>query len=930
MIRTYSVYLIIIIFLTGCATTADVRTLARQQNVEALIKIINESHDKDLRIEAIAALGSIRDPRAIGALTKALESDSWVERETAVKSLARLKDHMVINPIVSMLNDENQFVRETARKSLLQVSASLGKQKDPRVIRHLINAIRDTNSSVRDISIEAFRTAIDELSHVHEPTFINQLVKALSDENSTVRQVAASALGQFDDPAVIEPLTNALKDSSPEVKDAASASLRNIQNPNSAEPLFEALRDEDSSVRNEAASVLGQYEDPQVINRIIRSLSDQNHYVRAGAAKAMAILVHPRAMQQLVTLLEDPYSDARLAASETLEKYHWRPRDEAEAAKYCVARQNWKECASYKDHAIEPLIAVLNGDDSELRREASLILTRLGWSPKDSDAKGSFCVAKQAWEDCKLLGAHAVPALILELQNTNWEHRINAIDTLAYIKDPRAIEPLIKLLDDSNADVRAAAVEAMAVYKDARVVAPLIMALDDHNRLVRKSAETVLEASIQDFQQLNNPNVTASFLEALKDNNRGVRVVAARLLGELKDPVSAPALIAALDDVDTDVRIAAKESLYKIKDTRAINSLVAALKAENPEVRSQIVGALSEYKDHRAIEPLLASIKDTNADVRIRTIKALMELDDPRVVQPLTEALQDYQPSVRIAAANALKAVQDPRAASALKASLSDFDVKVREEVRKSLLAKNWNPETAEEQAHYCLATRDWLMCEKIGKPAIKPLLLELKQNESPFQVEAARVLGEIKDPSTIQPLIDAIASTQWMDDEKKRKPLVDSASRALQKFGIQATPVLIATLTQWYTAQYTANILQTIGWKPRTEEEEIHFLVAQRAHSDLQALWADTKRVLMNDIESKNSERVSNALYAFIGMGKEEVITDLLKLLDNHGTVQIAEAYLNSGNETLIKGAMNWTSDRGLVVHKYSEGNNPVEWGKL
>lgn len=929
MIRTVSVCLLIA-FLSGCATTTDVRTLARQQNVEALIEIINETPDKDLRIEAINALGNIRDPRAIGALTKALESDSWIERETAIKSLARLRDHLVVEPIVSALDDENKFVRDSARKSLLKVAESLGRQKDPRVIRHLMNAIRDTSSGARETSVEALRVAINELSRVREPTFIGQLIKALSDEDKYVRQAAASALGQFDDPRVIEPLTTALKDSSTDVRDAASASLQALQNPKSADPLFAALRDENATVRDEAANVLGQYKDPQVVNKIIRSLSDQNHFVRAGAAKAMAVLVHPRAMQQLVSLLEDPYTDVRLAASETLEKYHWRPRDDVEAARYCVAKQNWKECANYNKHAIEPLIVALNGEEPEIRREASLVLTKLGWSPTDDIAKGSFCVAKKDWNECKTLGAAAVPALLQELSSENWEDQVNAIDTLAYIKDDRALDPLIKLLDDNNADVRVAVVEAMAGYKEVRVVAPLIKALDDHNRSVRKAAEAVLDVSIQDFRQLNDSRVTAPFLQALKDNNRGVRVVAARLLGELKDPESVPALVTALDDVDTNVRVAAKESLYKIKDTRAIDTLVAALKADNPEVRSQVVGALSEYKDHRAIEPLLTSVKDTNADVRIKTIKALAKIDDPRAVEPLTGALEDYQPSVRLAAAAALRDVKDPRAETALKASLGDFDVEVREEVRKSLLAKNWNPATEEERAQYCIAKRDWLMCEKVGKPTIKPLLLELKQTESPYQVEAARVLGEIGDPSVIQPLIDAIAGTQWVEDEYKRTSVITSASKALQKFGIQAAPTLKKTLTQWYVAQYTAEVLDGIGWKPRTGEDEIHYLVAKRAHDDLQALWPDTKTVLMKDIESKDPERVSNALYAFIGMGREEVINDLLKLLDNHGTVQIAEAYLNSGNDILIKGAQSWTSDQGLVVQRYSEGNNPVEWGKL
>ncbi|MGD8567873.1 MAG: HEAT repeat domain-containing protein [Gammaproteobacteria bacterium] len=931
MLRKVSLCLVFFL-IAGCATTAsDVRTLRNKQDIEGLISIINESFDKDLRIKAIAALGVIRDPRAVKALTKTLESDSWVEREAAVKALGNLRDYLVIDPLVASLNDQNKFVRESAHKSLIKVATSLGKQKDPRVVRYLIKAMGEAPSATRSSTEEAFHAAIDELARVHEPTFIKPLIEAVEHQSRYVRQQAALALGDFDDPRVVKPLTIALKDSSIEVREAATQSLRRIQTPEAAEPLFEALHDKDEDVRAEAAHVLGMYKDPQVINKIIRSLDNQNHWVRTGAAKALEQLVHPRAMEKLVSLLGDDYADVRQAAAQALEQYHWRPHNDKEAAKYCVAKQQWDNCAKYGKNAIEPLVAALNGHNPDIRRRASQLLTVLKWEPADDEAKGSFCVARKDWEKCVSLGKAAIPALIHELQSDQWRDRMNAADTLAKIHDPEAISALINALqEDDNADVRAALVEALATYKQKQVVPPLIKALDDHNRAVRKTAARVLESSMPHYRKLNDPQISKAFVAALQDNNRGVRLVAAKLLGELQDPATANALIAALDDVDTDVRIAAKKSLYKIKDNRAIGSLVAGLKADKPEVRSEVIGALSEYQDHRAIEPLLESVNDSNAEVRIKAIKALSKLDDPRTIEPLIDALKDYQPTVRQATASTLANVDDPRVIPPLKNLLDDLDEGVREATRKTLLTKGWQPKNKEEQARYCIAKHDWLKCEALGKVAIAPLLLELKQEESPYQVEAARVLGEIGDPSTIQPFIEAIGRTQWYDDEYKRKQLLETTTRALAKFGIQAVPALKATLTQWYTAEYTAKALGRIGWQPRTDEDEIHYLVAKRANNDLQALWPDAKRVLLKDIKSKQADKISNALYAFIGIGKEEVIGELLKLLDDNGTIQIAEAYLNSGNDRLVDGANSWTRDRGLVVHQYAKGNSPVQWGQL
>ena len=327
---------------------------------------------------------------------------------------------------------------------------------------------------------------------------------------------------------------------------------------------------------------------------------------------------------------------------------------------------------------------------------------------------------------------------------------------------------------------------------------------------------------------------------------------------------------------------------------------------------------------------MLESIKDDDAEVRIKTIHALAKLNDPRAIDPIIHSTKDVYAPVRIAAVQGLINFKDQRVMTALKEKLKDYDSDVRQEARNALLEKNWQPENKEEMAYYCIAKKDWLQCEEAGKQAIEPLLVELKQTESPYQDEAARVLGEIKDPETITPLINAIAATQWIDDDYKKNTLLRSVKRALSKFGIQAVPALKATLTQWYTARHTAEVLDSVGWQPRTTEEEIHYLVASRANSDLQALWSETKRILMKDITSKDTDKISNALYAFIGLGREEIISELLTLLENYGTIQIAEAYLNSGHKRLVSGAVTWSEDRGLEVRQYAEGNSPVQWGQL
>jgi HEAT repeat protein len=98
------------------------------------------------------------------------------------------------------------------------------------------------------------------------------------------------------------------------------------------------------------------------------------------------------------------------------------------------------------------------------------------------------------------------------------------------------------------------------------------------------------------------------------------------------------------------------------------------------------------------VDTLVQDLKDNDLIVRLHAAKALGEAKDARAVEPLIAALGDK--GCGHTAANALA---------------------------------------------------------KIGKPAVEPLIVALK-NENPFvRRNAAEALGEIKDASAVKPLVDAL-----------------------------------------------------------------------------------------------------------------------------------------------------------------------------
>jgi HEAT repeat protein len=125
-------------------------------------------------------------------------------------------------------------------------------------------------------------------------------------------------------------------------------------------------------------------------------------------------------------------------------------------------------------------------------------------------------------------------------------------------------------------------------------------------------------------------------------------------------------------------------------------------------------------------------------------------------VTELIEALKGGDVSVRRKTAEKLGLIKDPRAVEPLIAALGDVHEYVRRAAAWSLLAIN----------------SDWRDSTE-AKLQVSELILSLKDEDENAHFAAARALGEIKDPRSIEPLITAL-----LDD--KYKPVRSAAAHAL------------------------------------------------------------------------------------------------------------------------------------------------------
>src|SRR3990170_2340917 len=105
---------------------------------------------------------------------------------------------------------------------------------------------------------------------------------------------------------------------------------------------------------------------------------------------------------------------------------------------------------------------------------------------------------------------------------------------------------------------------------------------------------------------------------------------------------------------------------------------------------------------------------------------------------------------------------------------------------------------------------------------------------------------------------------------------------------------------------------------------ERIHALVAMRDGHDIKKEWEVAKKILLMDVDSDKYRTIENALYAFMGIGENEIIPLLIERLNAKGTKTMAEAYLNCGHKELDLAARGWAARHGYYVSRGS-GASPV-----
>ena len=340
------------------------------------------------------------------------------------------------------------------------------------------------------------------------------------------------------------------------------------------------------------------------------------------------------------------------------------------------------------------------------------------------------------------------------------------------------------------------------------------------------------------------------------------RYEAVESLGELRTPEAIRLLIELTADEDNSWLAVRRLVILK---GLAEPFLLDALKGEDPVIVKYSIYALGDIRSRAAVEPIMEYLYHPDEEIRRNAVFALGNIRDPRAVEPLIRKLRDPDNVVREYAAAALDHLGDKQAVPYLREALKN-----------------------EQGSIFNMATSLF----NLGDEEVIELLIDkLKDPHSQNRLYAVYVLGKIRDPREIEPLIEVLAddNVQWL------------AAKALINLGELAVPALIRTLKRKDRdiRLYSIYALGEIGDREATlpvMEQIIDPDQTIREYTADALIALDDREVLPHllDYLEKGDFTIQSMVLRVLGhLGDESIAREVYPLLENeHPEVRTNGAY--------------------------------------
>jgi HEAT repeat protein len=363
-----------------------------------------------------------------------------------------------------------------------------------------------------------------------------------------------------------------------------------------------------------------------------------------------------------------------------------------------------------------------------------------------------------------LMPEGALDKLVESLGDEEWVS-FAALETLAAMKDDRAVEDISGLLDNESLALRLAAVESLGAIGSGKASEALF-------EFVKKTEGMEKSEAIKSLVQTGvTPSMSAVYdllLELVQTGEWDEQKIAIRGLVDLKDVNAIPIIIDMAGSLDASIPdeeervIEIKKSLKEFGETEAFAQV---LNDKDSRYKGRVIAAelAGETGSVSSVPSLIRGLDDDMRDVKRACAMALGRIGTPEAVDALIRAVDDHESHVRKTAIVGLGHTGDKRAFDKLLGKLESEEYDdILETIVKSLLE-------IDEQRLYSLIDRfpSKIKCAVARSSNDLDMLLKLSGDEDLSLVLAAIAgLGGMDDQRAVDRVLESASS---FDPEVRR-----------------------------------------------------------------------------------------------------------------------------------------------------------------
>lgn len=633
-----------------------------KRGVPALLGALNDE-EANVKHAAAEALGKTGDPSAVPCLLEALASEmDWWSAFPVVAALGELRDERAVYPLLKRLDDEPLRVSiamalgEIASQSALETMLPLLDEEDEGVkTQALLAVVKIQERTLRESPSEETETAHRRLLERINTSWLRQhLLDLLPESEPEVKRAALVALGWLRESRAVPRMIDALKEeplseSALEalvsiglpalnnvelslehpvgmVRQALVRYLGSIRLPFSGPPLRQMLKDELSIVRAQAALALGNLGDIDAADGLIEALGDVNPEVQESAVTALANLNPQIICGKLLPYLNDKSQRYIFLAAEALGQLGL-------------------------DEAINPLSTLLMDERDIIREVAVKSIGLIG-------------------------GGNSVGPLFTALGDGSPRVRQQAILSLGRVKEKIVLKKLVSLLAEPDDAVKYFAIRALKKQGSAEAALPLLKLLDGSPpRNISVAAADALGAT-------GCGDACGPLLELARSGDADLAMAAIRSLGELGCVEAKDELLGLLAHGDWSIKAVAAASLGRIGGEGVLYALARLLGSRDRVICSAGIKALGELGDPSASRHLVPLLADAQCQKQVLDSLALL---GPGSVKGVIEALHDAPPALLLKGIRLVGRMKDPEGAGYLSGLLRHPDPSIRKEAAAAL-----------------------------------------------------------------------------------------------------------------------------------------------------------------------------------------------------------------------------------------------------